>query len=135
MDLRDVAARFDTYVVDRLSASLTMAAIYFLIGLGIADIGGSSTGEMVDLAMFGASAGSVFLLLGVLLLLTDRRWLWVLAAIFQVFVFATYFGASSGRVPPFEMWGITLRIVQIVLFVSLVYLSVRAPTRDTSTTA
>ena len=109
------------------ASAATMAAIYFLIGLGVLDIGGSSTGEQVDLGMFGASAGSAFLMIAVLALATDRRWIWAVAAIFQVFVFATYVGTSAIREPPFELWGLTLRLLQLALFGALVYLSVKAP--------
>jgi hypothetical protein len=104
-----------------------MAAIYFLIGLRIFDIGGSTTGDTVDVGMFGASAGSAFLALAVLLVLTDRRWLWIPAVLFQLFVYAIYIGTSAIRVPPFEIYGITLRIVQVPLVLALVYLSVKAP--------
>jgi peptidoglycan/LPS O-acetylase OafA/YrhL len=105
------------------AASAAMAVIYFLIGLGVLSIGGSQSGEMVDLFVFGVSAGSAFLVLAGLLALTDRRWLWVLAAIFQVWVFAIYFFVAGSREPPFEIWGVTLRVLQVVLFAGLVWLS------------
>ena len=108
-------------------ASATMAVIYFLIGLGVLGIGGSTSGEMVDLTVFGFSAGTAFLLLAALLVLTDRRWLWGLAAFFQVWVYVVYFGVAPGREPPFEIWGLTLRIIQLVLLAGLVYLAVKAP--------
>jgi hypothetical protein len=110
-------------------ASAAMAVIYFLIGLHVLDVGGSTTGESVDLAVFGFSAGSAFLVLSVLLMLTDRRWVWILAAIFQVWVSVIYFSVSGTRVPAFELWGITLRVIQLPLFVVLVYLSWKAPQR------
>jgi hypothetical protein len=108
-------------------ASAAMALIYFMIGLGVLNIGGSRSGEMVDLFVFGISAGSAFLILAGLLALTDRRWLWILAAIFQVWVFAIYFAVAGGRAPSFEIWGITLRAIQLFLFAALVYLSWHAP--------
>jgi hypothetical protein len=108
-------------------ASAAMAGIYLLIGLGVLDIGGSTSGETVDLALFGFSAGTAFLLLAVSLLSTDRRWVWVLAAILQLWVYLIYFSVSGTREPPFEMWGITLRLIQLPLLVVLVYLSWKAP--------
>lgn len=111
------------------TAAMAMALIYFLIGVGVLDIGGSTSGEMVDLAMFGYSAGLAFLVIGLLLLFTDRRWLWVLALVFQVFVYLIYVGTSGVRVPQFETWGITLRIIQLALVAALAYLSLRAPER------
>jgi peptidoglycan/LPS O-acetylase OafA/YrhL len=108
-------------------AASAMCVIYFLIGLGILDIGGSKSGETVDLRLFGFSAGSAFLILALLLASTDRRWLWIGAAVFQVWVYLIYFATSGGREPPFEIWGITLRVVQLPLLAALVYLSWKAP--------
>jgi hypothetical protein len=108
-------------------AASAMAAIYFLIGLRVLDIGSSTSGEMVDIAMFGFSAGLAFLFLAVLLAFTDRRWIWILAAIAQVWVYLIYFSVSGGREPPFEVWGIALRIIQLPLLVVLGYLSWKGP--------
>jgi hypothetical protein len=108
-----------------------MAAIYFMIGLGVLQVGGSSSGEMVDLAVFGFSAGSAFLVLGMLLAVTDHRWLWVLATIFQLWVYVIYFSVSGRRDPPFETWGVTLRVIQLALLAALVYLSWKSPRRST----
>lgn len=99
-----------------------IAAIYFLIGLGVLGIGGSSTGETVDVAMFGFSAGSAFLILALLLARTDRRWLWAVALLAQVWVFLVYVGVSGTREPAFEQWGILLRILQLPLMLALAYL-------------
>jgi hypothetical protein len=48
-------------------ASSAMAAIYVLIGLGIPDIGSSTSGETVDLALFGFSACMAYAVLALLL--------------------------------------------------------------------
>ena len=87
------------------AAAALMAAIYFLIGIGVLDVGGTTSGETPDQLGFGLSAGSAFLLTAALLLLTDRRWVWVIATVFQVLVLVIYIGASAIRVPPFEVWG------------------------------
>jgi hypothetical protein len=108
-------------------ASAAMAFIYFLIGLGVLNIGGSKSGEMVDLTVFGFSAGAAFLILAGLLAFTDRRWIWALAAVFQAFVYLVYFGVAAGREPSFEMWGLTLRVIQVVVFGGLIYLTWNAP--------
>lgn len=116
------------------TASALMAVIYYLIGLGVLSIGGSSTGDPVDLVMFGASAGTGFLVLAVLLLRTDRRWVWMLAAVAQVWVFLVYFLVSGSREPPFEAWGIVLRLLQVPLFVVTVLLAWRPAARGTTGT-
>lgn len=114
------------------AAAAAMAVIYYLIGLGVLYIGGSTTGEMVDLRVFGGGAGTGFLLLAALLAFTDRRWLWVLAALVQVWVYVVYLAASGGRDPAFEMWGITLRILQLPVLVGLIYLSIKPAHRALS---
>lgn len=116
-------------------ASGTMAVIYYLIGLGVLGIGGSTSGESVDLAMFGFSAGTAFLVQALLLLRTDRRWVWVLSAIFQVWVAIVYVMVSGTREPPFELWGIVLRLLQVPLLVVTAYLAWKAPTTRGSGTA
>ena len=106
-------------------AAGAMAAIYFLIGLGVLEVvdPASAADTGTDMLGFGASAGAMFLLGAVLLLALDRRFLWVGGAVLQVLVFAMYLVVSQQRTPAFEIWGITLRIIQVPLFAALVYLA------------
>lgn len=110
-----------------------MACIYFGIGLGLLDVGGSAT-DQAFLIVFGGLAGSAFLFGAVLLARSDRRWLWILGAVFQVFVFWAYFDIAKTRTPPFEVWGIALRIIQIPLLIALIYLAVRPVARPSPLT-
>lgn len=104
----------------------TMAVIYYLIGIGLLPV--VNAGAATDgLIVFGAMAGSAFLLGAVLLLAFDRRVLWILGFAFQIFVFWAYISIASQREPAFEMWGITLRVLQMPLIALLFYLAVRAP--------
>ena len=107
-----------------------MALIYFGIGLGLLDIGGTADDRQF-LIVFGALAGGAFLLGALLLVRFDRRWLWIVGVVFQVFVYWAYISVSTTRTPPFEVWGITLRIIQLPLLAGLVYLAVRPPERRT----
>jgi presenilin-like A22 family membrane protease len=106
--------------------SAVMAAIYFLIGVGVLHVVETHPGEP-SLLYFGLPAGSAFLLGSLLLVLFDRRELWILGAVLQVLVVLGYFAVAASRTPAYEMWGMTLRLIQIPLFVALVYLVVRAP--------
>ena len=101
-----------------------MAAVYVLIGLGVLNVGGSVS-DRAFLWVFGALAGGAFLLGALLLVAVDRRWVWVAGLIFQVFVYWAYVDVSKSRTPPFETWGITLRIIQLPLLVALGYLAIR----------
>jgi hypothetical protein len=109
------------------TAATFMALIYFAIGLGIAQIGTATSGESVDLGVFGFGAGTAFLVVALLLAYTDRRWIWILATIFQLFVYVIYFGTAGVREPPFEIWGLALRAIQAPLLVALIYLSIKTP--------
>jgi hypothetical protein len=110
------------------AVATAMALIYFGIGLGVLDVGGSAAARSF-LIVFGGLAGGAFLLGALLLVRFDRRWLWVLGVLFQVFVYWAYVDVSKIRTPPYEVWGITLRIIQLPLLAALVYLAVRAPQR------
>jgi hypothetical protein len=70
-------------------------------------------------------AGGAFLLGAILLVTIDRRWVWIAGLLFQVFVYWAYVDVSKTRTPPFETWGITLRIIQLPLLVALGYLAIR----------
>ena len=60
-----------------------------------------------------------------LLVALDRRLLWVLGALLQVFVIAMYFNVAPRRTPAFELWGILIRV-------ALAYLVVRKPFSQTT---
>jgi hypothetical protein len=111
------------------SASSAMAIIYFLIGRGVLDVGASTSGEMVDLAQFGFSAAIAYVVLALALMVTDRRWLWLLATLLMLWVYVIYVSTSGVREPPFEPWGLTLRVIQLPLLLALIYLTWK-PTRS-----
>jgi hypothetical protein len=108
------------------AAAALMAVIYFGIGLGVLQVVDPTT-QTESLLPFGAAAGGAFLLGTALLATTDRRPLWVLGAIFQVGVAVMYVVVGQQRTPPFEVWGVTLRLIQVPLLAVLVYLAVRPP--------
>jgi hypothetical protein len=105
-----------------------MATIYYLIGAGVLTV---VTGQADDPSMlgFGAAAGSAFLLGAILLVAFDRRMLWIVGGVFQVLVMIMYFVVAPERSPAFEVWGIVLRILQVPLFASLVYLALHPAER------
>jgi hypothetical protein len=108
------------------AAAAIMALVYFGIGAGALQVVDppAAEGEML---FFGATAGAAFLLGAVLLTTLDRPILWVMGALFQVIVAVMYVVVAQQRTPPFEVWGITLRLLQVPLFAVLVYLAVRSP--------
>ena len=108
------------------AVSAAIATIYLLIGLGVLTVL-SPTADDPSMAIFGFSAGSAFLIGALLLVGFDRRVLWILGAVLQVLVVWGYFAVAPDRTPAFEVWGITLRFIQLPLFAALVWLSLRAP--------
>ena len=108
-----------------------MAVIYFLIGAGVLQVV-TPNEDPGFLFVFGAMAGGAFLLGALLLMRFDRRWLWMLGAAFQVFVYWGYFAVAPDRTPAFEPWGITLRVVQVPLLIALLYLAVRPSEQRTA---
>lgn len=54
--------------------------------------------------------------------------------LFQLFVFWAYIDVAKTRTPPFETWGILLRVILVPLLAALVYLAVR-PTEPVGSVA
>lgn len=103
-----------------------MAVIYFLIGLGVLKVVDVVDGD-TSMLFFGLPAGVVFLVGAVLLVTQDRRVLWAVGLALQVFVVWGYIAVAPSRTPPYEVWGIMLRIIQVPLILALVYLALRPP--------
>jgi len=104
-----------------------IAVIYFLIGFHVVTVLDANADQT-----FGLFAGVAYALGVVLLLAYERRIVWILGAILQVFVIFTYFNLAAQRAPAFEVWGILLRIAQFVLLIVLTYLAIRAPQASAS---
>lgn len=106
--------------VAALLAGVT-AVMYLLIGLCVVAVIEAACADQV----FGTFAAGAYLLGVALLLFFDNRWLWGLGAALQVMVIFMYFNLAAQRVPAYEVWGILIRIVQVLLLGALVYLAIR----------
>ncbi|MGZ6274108.1 MAG: hypothetical protein ACXWM8_07445 [Candidatus Limnocylindrales bacterium] len=115
--------------VRHIAAALSVATalLYFLIGVGVLTVVAGTAKDAPPMLVFGASAGAAFMLGAVLLLAFDNRALWILGALFQVGVVVMYLNVSAQRTPPFEIWGILIKILQVAILGALVYLLVRSP--------
>ena len=98
------------------------AVMYFLIGFHVVSVLAPPADQT-----WGIAPGIAYALGTLLLLAFDRRVLWILGAILQVFVIYTYFNLASQRTPAYEVWGILIRIAQLIILIALVYLEVRLP--------
>lgn len=101
------------------------ALIYFMIGFNVVTVLDGNEGQF-----FGIFAGLAYAFGVLLLLRLDRRELWIIGAILQIFVVFTYFNLASQRSPSYEVWGILLRIPQLIILIALVYLARQLPTRS-----
>lgn len=107
------------------------AALYFLIGFQVVTV----IDKPEDQAAFAIPAGIGFALAALVILLTDRKVVWVTGGIVQALIIVMYFSLSSQRVPAFEGWGISIRVAQILLLAALGYLAVGRRERASTATA
>jgi hypothetical protein len=96
--------------------SAVCAAVYFAIGLGLVY---KQPPEGIQLWVFGFSSALAFALGVVLLLALPGRAVWILGALFMVFVIVAYVGVAPRREPSYEIWGISLKIAQALILVAL----------------
>lgn len=102
--------------------------MYILIGLQVLSVLDRPEEQVV----FGLTAGSAFLV-GVLVIERfDRRVVMGLGAAAQAFIIYIYFDLASQREPSFEIWGIVIRVIQVALFATLLYLAMRPRAGPTS---
>lgn len=111
------------------AASALTALVYLLIGLGVLRVV-ETAADAPPMLDFGLAAGGAFALGAVLLASTDRRILWVVGALLQVGVIVTYVNVASQRTPPFEAWGITIKVLQVLILAALAYLAVTPAERE-----
>ena len=114
-------------------AALT-AIVYFMIGFNVVSVLDEVTLASAD-QTFGLYAGIAYVLGALLLVAVNRRMIWTLGALLQIFVIFTYFDLASQRSPAFEIWGILLRIAQFILLVMLAYLAIHTPQHKTTLTS
>jgi hypothetical protein len=105
------------------------AASYVLIGLGMLAVGDLQTAERPATIIYVA-AGSY--LLGGLLILLRRRWLWIVGAVINALVMLFFLSAYLDRPAVlFSSGGLVSKAAQLLLEVGLIYLIVaearRAP--------
>lgn len=99
--------------------AVVISLLYFLIGSRAITV----IEDTADQTAFGLIAGGAFLLGAVVILAFDRRFLWILGTLAQVFIVLVYFDLSDERVPSYEFWGISIRVLQVLLLGALLYLA------------
>lgn len=102
-----------------------VAVLYFLIGIEVLAVGRPSGGAEPDLLAFGLLVGGAHLVAAALLVLIARRAVWLGVAMFQVMVIVGYFALAEVRDPQFEIWGLLVKLLQVVLLGLVGYLAIR----------
>lgn len=105
--------------------AVLIALIYFLIGFQLVAV----LEDTSEQTAFGLIAGGAFVIGAALILAFDRRWLWTMGTLAQLLIIWTYFNLADQRAPDYEFWGMSIRVLQVILTALLVYLAV-VPPRD-----
>jgi hypothetical protein len=105
------------------AAGCALVAVgYLLTGTGLIAVTadqppGAILPLLIAAALFGALAlGS---------LRGARRGLWIAGAALQMLVIAGYVAVAAERTPPYEVWGVTLKVLQVALLVVFGWLVIR----------
>ena len=103
-----------------LALTAICAVVYFAIGAGLIYHESMRTTEHGPaLWVFGFSAAAAFALGVALMLLRPGRVVWTLGALFMVFVIWAYIAVAPERDPHYEIWGISLKVLQAITLVAL----------------
>jgi hypothetical protein len=96
--------------------TLAIAALYALIFAGVLSVGRADAGELGILGV----AGVAHLVLAAALWAWPRRILFVGTALLQLLLAAMYVAIAPERDPSYEVWGLAIRSLSLVLVVLLV---------------
>ena len=105
-----------------VALAATAALTYVLIGLGVLAVGDLATAEAPAVIVYVAAGGY---LLGGLLILARRRWLWIVGAVINALVLLFFAMAYQDRpAVMFSPGGVATKAAQLLLEVGLLYLIV-----------
>jgi hypothetical protein len=108
--------------------TLVIAALYALIFAGVLSVGRAEAGELGILGV----AGAVHLVLAAALWVWPHQILLVGTALLQLLLAAMYVAIAPERDPSYEVWGLTIRSLSLVLVVLLAaaFVQVRRTRRE-----
>jgi uncharacterized membrane-anchored protein len=112
-----------------VGAAIASAALYVLIGIGWLTVGESTQEATTDLFGFGVLMGGVYAVTALALWFMRTRVVIALIAAFQLIPLLGYVAFAGLREPPFEPWGVLIKVCQVVVLVAAVALVLRSDHR------
>ena len=104
-------------------ASLGAGVIYLLIGTNVVSVGRSTQEATTDLFAFGALMAIVSLAVALAVWLVPwSRLALIGVAIVELVALIGYVAAAGVREPPFDLWGVLIKVFQATVLVATVYL-------------
>ena len=115
------AARSGALLAFAVAMTALTGVAYLVIGARIVTV----LENPADQTVFGLIAGGGYLVATVVLAWFPRLWVFLLGVALQTFVIAQYLNLAPQRVPSYEVWGLALRVPQLLLLVALMVLAWR----------
>jgi len=109
------------------AVAVAVAVVYILIATQSIHVAETAGKGSPFVPMFGAAVA--FLILAALLVLFDKLLIYLTGIALQLVVLIGYFAVAPSRDPHVEVWGIGLKIVQVLMLVVLVYLALKPGAR------
>jgi hypothetical protein len=108
-------------------AALAAAVLYLFIATGTLQVIDTAAAAEEAPIFIPIAAAAAFFLGSLFVLAFDRRIVQILGAAVQVTTIVGYFAVAANRTPSYEIWGIVIKVVQVMALIALAYLAVRAP--------
>jgi hypothetical protein len=109
-----------------VGAAIASAALYLLIGIGWLTVGASTQEATTDLFGFGVLMGGVYAVTSLAIWFMRSRVVLALVAAFQLIPLLGYVAFAGLREPPFELWGVLIKVCQVGVLVAAAALALRS---------
>jgi hypothetical protein len=106
-------------------AAVAAAAVYLTIGFGFVSVGTTADGDAPGMLEFGILSAAMMLAVAGALWRLRSRLVWLGIAVLQVLVIVFYVAVASIRQPPFEAWGLLIKVCQLVVLGAAAWLALR----------
>jgi hypothetical protein len=111
-----------------LAMALISALIYVLLGTGVMHAGDLTSGDGIPAFFYIIPGGYI---IGGVLILLKKRWLWITGAAINAFTIVVFYTAYSAR-PDIMLSapGLITKIAQVLLEIGLIYMIVKSKPKE-----